>query len=214
MPFQYPQTDAHVHPDFSIDAKGSLADYCERALEIGLHEIIFTTHIDTNGKYPDENQMVVDGKRIDISAEGIKRYAEEVWKAKEKYYDIGLMVKCGVEVDFYPGIDEKFLRIFEDRLFEYKLAGIHRVWDYCIGYENETLQLFADKDVNEILREYYSTVKSVAEMKFFDTIAHLDYYRRFAPVEKRDELLVSDFDFVHEALDSMVENAIGLEVNT
>ena len=69
MPFMFPLTDAHVHPDFSIDAKGTVTEYCDRALEIGLSEIIFATHVDTDPLFPDENVMVIDGERSEPLAQ-------------------------------------------------------------------------------------------------------------------------------------------------
>ena len=214
MAFMYPLTDAHVHPDFSIDAKGSVDEFCQKALEIGLSEIIFTTHVDTNPSYPHENEMLVDGKRIPTGVDAINRYADAVWKAKEKYYDLGLMVKCGVEISFYPGLDEEFLRTFYDTKFEYVLAGIHRIGDLCIGYRKETEELYAKYPVAEILERYYSLVKQVTTYDVFDAIAHLDYYRRFAPHDKREESLRVDFDFIGEALDALVETGLAMEVNT
>ena len=104
MPFMYPLTDAHVHPDYSLNSTGTIEEFCDRALELGLAEIIFTTHVNTNPKLPDSSVMIIDGKRLPTSVDSIKRYADDVWSAREKYYGLGLMVKCGVEVDFFPEI--------------------------------------------------------------------------------------------------------------
>lgn len=214
MPFSFPQTDAHVHPDFSIDAKGSIEEYCGRALSIGLHEIIFTTHIDTNRKYPDECEMVIDGKHVKTDEDAIKQYAEAVISAKQKYYPLGLMVKCGVEVDFFPELDERILKVLEGPEFEYLLAGIHRIGDLCIGFRDQAEEVFANYSVREILERYYSVVRQVTTYKMFDCIAHLDYYRRFAPMDKLDEVMSVDYDFIPEALDVIADSAMAIEVNT
>lgn len=214
MPFQFPLTDAHVHPDFSIDAKGSIEDYCQRALSLGLAEIIFTTHFDTNPDYPEECEMVVDGKRVETSADAVMRYADAVWEAREKYYPLGLMVKCGVEVDFYPEINENLLKIFNDPKFEHKLAGIHRVYGCSLGFKDETEKLYAGKSVGEILEEYYKLVIMAINYGFFDGIAHLDYYRRHAPKEKLAAVERSDYESIAETLEAMSNTATMMEVNT
>ncbi len=214
MPFQFPLTDAHVHPDFSIDARGSIDEYCQRALSLGLAEIIFTTHFDTNPDHPEECEMVVDGRRVETSADAIKRYSDAVWAAKEKYYPLGLMVKCGVEVDFYPEIDENLLKIFNDPKFEHKLAGIHRVDGCSLGFEGETEKLFEMKPVANVIEEYYKLVTMAVNYRFFDGIAHLDYYRRHAPKEKLAEVERSDYECITESLEAMSNTATMMEVNT
>ena len=42
-----PRTDYHVHPDYSIDASPvKIRDYCQKALELELREICFTTNVE------------------------------------------------------------------------------------------------------------------------------------------------------------------------
>ena len=55
-------SDFHCHCDFSVDAVGSVDDYCRAALKRGLAEICFTTHYDTNYaiNYSD-NYIRIDG---------------------------------------------------------------------------------------------------------------------------------------------------------
>lgn len=214
MAFRFPLTDAHVHPDFSTDAEGSVEEYCDRALDLGLAELIFTTHVDTDPKYPDENVMLIDGKTVKTGVDSLTRYAETIWKAKEKYYNLGLMVKCGVEVSFFPELDEGLLKALSDPEFEYVLAAVHRIGDVCLGYEDESLALFNQQSVEEILERYYSLVRLAPSFGVFDAVAHLDYYRRFAPKEEMDQCLRVDFDFVTETLNLLAETELAIEVNT
>ncbi len=214
MAFQFPLTDGHVHPDFSIDAAGSIDEYCTRAVEIGLAELIFTTHFDTNPDYPNENVMVIEGKRVPADSEAMRIYAEAVWDAKRRYHDLGLMVKCGVEVDFYHGLERGRLEVLDNPMFEYLLAAVHRIGDLCLGYRNEALELFAARPLVELLEEYYSLVRQAAKFGVFDAIAHLDYYRLFAPEAMAEDCLRVDFDFVPETLDVLAETGTAMEVNT
>ena len=69
MEFNHPVGDYHVHPDFSIDAKGSLREYCDRAIELGLSEIIFTTHVDSSPAFDKYNYIIIEGqKKYSITA--------------------------------------------------------------------------------------------------------------------------------------------------
>ena len=55
-------SDYHVHPDCSLDATGTIDQYCQRALEMGLEEICFTTHYDMDPVRRDEDPfMRIDG---------------------------------------------------------------------------------------------------------------------------------------------------------
>jgi len=40
--------DYHVHTDNSFDSREKMFAYCQRAVEIGLREIVFTEHFDLN----------------------------------------------------------------------------------------------------------------------------------------------------------------------
>jgi histidinol-phosphatase (PHP family) len=214
MSFMSPLTDAHVHPDFSIDSMGSIEEYCNRAIELELVEIIFTTHVNTNPNFPDRSRMLVDGECVPTTVDSIRRYADAVWSAREQYYELGLMVKCGVEVDFFPEISDEILRALEDRLIEYRLVGVHRIGDLAIARKDEASKLYEKYSVPELLEKYYSLVKQASTYRLFDSVAHLDYYRRYAPEDKLDEVMRIDFNFIDDTLESLVENEISIEVNT
>jgi len=50
--------DYHVHPDYSLDATGSVQEHCRRAVELGLAEICFTTHFDADPAFAREDGWV------------------------------------------------------------------------------------------------------------------------------------------------------------
>ena len=50
-------SDFHVHPDYSIDAAGSIKEYCEKALELGLKIIVVVNKMDKPEARP---EYVVD----------------------------------------------------------------------------------------------------------------------------------------------------------
>jgi len=214
MPYNYPLTDAHVHPDYSIDASGTLEDYCMRAMQLGLAEIIFTPHFDVNPDYPDQSLIVIDGKRVPTSRGALLRYAEDVWKVKEKYYELGLMVKCGVEVDYFKGVREDVLKWLDDPMIEYSMVGVHLVFGGSFANEGETARLFAEYSVEQLLDEYFKLVKDAVGLGVFDCLAHIDYYRRCAPADKMQEVMGIDYEFIDETLELMSDASLMMEVNT
>ena len=60
--------DCHVHPDFSLDASGTIEEYCEKALQIGLKGICFTSHFDIDPERKEIDAfMRVKGKITPLS---------------------------------------------------------------------------------------------------------------------------------------------------
>ncbi|HHX94976.1 MAG TPA: PHP domain-containing protein, partial [Clostridia bacterium] len=61
-------TDYHVHPDYSIDASPvKIRQYCRRALELGIVEICFTTHVELDPvRKEKDNFALLNGERIPV----------------------------------------------------------------------------------------------------------------------------------------------------
>ena len=98
--------DYHIHPDFSFDAEGSIEEFCECALEKGLREICFTTHLDSDSKRND-CFVRVDGKKVSVFENiWLIEYEKRIMEAKEKYGTKGLNVLLGVEVDYFEGVED------------------------------------------------------------------------------------------------------------
>ncbi|MHA1290154.1 MAG: PHP domain-containing protein, partial [Candidatus Thorarchaeota archaeon] len=97
--------DYHIHPNYSIDAEGSIEEYCEEALRKGLKEIAFTTHLDTNS-IADDCYVNIRGKKVSTrSSVWLEDYEASIKSADDKYQERGLRVRLGVEVDYIPEID-------------------------------------------------------------------------------------------------------------
>src|SRR3972149_140557 len=73
-------SDMHCHCDFSIDALGTIEEYCDAALERGLAEICFTTHYDANPRSEDGKAsfISVGGKRKPATIDNLVPYVEHV----------------------------------------------------------------------------------------------------------------------------------------
>jgi histidinol phosphatase-like PHP family hydrolase len=53
--------DYHCHCDYSVDAEGSVDEYCQAAIRRNLAEICFTTHFDAN---PDSEGQATEYIRV------------------------------------------------------------------------------------------------------------------------------------------------------
>ena len=79
--------DYHLHSRDSVDSAESVARMCRRAVEIGLHEVCFTEHYDTDPYDPGY------GFYDDV------RYERRLAAAREKFAG-RLVIRKGLEFDF------------------------------------------------------------------------------------------------------------------
>ena len=102
--------DYHCHCDYSIDAEGSVADYCRAAIDRNLAEICFTTHYDTNPVTDGNSNFIrVNGELKPASPENLQPYIDDVLSSAQEFYFSGLSVKLGIEIGWYDGGAKKTL---------------------------------------------------------------------------------------------------------
>ncbi|MHA1495289.1 MAG: PHP domain-containing protein [Candidatus Thorarchaeota archaeon] len=119
--------DYHIHPNYSIDAEGSIEEYCEEALRKGLKEIAFTTHLDTNS-IADDCYVNIRGKKVSTrSSVWLEDYEASIKSADDKYQERGLRVRLGVEVDYIPEIDGTLPENFHSTEFDVILGSMHLI---------------------------------------------------------------------------------------
>ena len=207
--------DYHIHPDYSIDATGSIDEYCRTALEKNLVEICFTTHYDSNPRGPEgESVMRVDGKTAPLSFEAVKRYYDDVRAAQEKYFPIGLEVKCGIEIGYWPGCEEHIKTLFQKFPFDYKLVAIHDIDDICVCCQNRFEACFSRFGAEEMADKYFAVMRQAIDSRLFDSIAHLDVYKKYGLKFYGDKILTVHRGRVESVFAAMTENDVGMEINT
>jgi histidinol-phosphatase (PHP family) len=208
-------SDYHVHPDYSLDASGAIDQYCQRALELDLKEICFTTHYDTDPKRKDEDPfMRIDGKIVPLNEENVKRYIEDVRRANKIYSPMGLSVKAGLEVDYAPHIEERLKKDLASLDLDYILGAVHCLDHIAISASKEAESYFKRKSLKELCQEYYKVLGKAVESGLFDVIAHLDIYRKYGLAFYGEGILTAHRGLVEPVLELMVENDVGMEINT
>jgi len=211
----YALADYHVHPDFSIDAEGSLDEFCMAAVKAGLAEVCFTTHYDTDPNIPEDvRSMRIGGKLQPVSDKTVAAYLEAVGEANEKYFPIGLQVNAGIEVGWYSGCEEEIAALFAKFPFTYKLVGLHDLDDDCFCYHKTANDCFSKHTLDQFADRYFGYIKEAAQSGLFDSIAHLDVYRRFGLAYYGDEILEIHRGRIEPIFEIMSANETGFEINT
>ena len=207
--------DYHVHPDYSHDSRGgSIDNFCQRALEIGLQEICFTTHYDNDPARLDIDGFVnVKGKVVSVTSNWLDEYLFEIEEAKERYKGEGLRVLAGLEVEYGPDFEE---RIRDDLLgysFNYLLGAIHCLDHQPLSVEPESGEYFQSHTPAEVCEEYYATAKKLIESGLFQAVAHLDFYKRLGIRYYGEEILSAHRNFAEPVLRLIAERGLALEIN-
>lgn len=207
--------DYHIHPDYSIDAQGSIEEYCQKAVEIGLSEICFTPHYDTDPARAEiDAYMRVDGKLMKLTDEVVKRYIDEVHKAKDKYSASGLLVKVGLEVDYAVHVEEDLRRKLPRFGLDFCLGAVHCLEHIAITSTYESEKYFRRKTAQQVCREYFTVFRDGVSSGFFKTMAHLDGYKIYGIKFCGEEILIAHQGLVEPVLELMAQKGVGLEINT
>lgn len=194
--------DLHVHTEWSWDAaRGSMERSCARALEIGLPAIAFTEHADW--------ALVHEGQHsVDIHG-----YLDAIDRCRASFPDLRILT--GVELGEPHWYPLETAEVLAAGPLQQVHGSIH-----CIRFDGTMLDASQFRDHEEIdfdwaVREYLKeTLAMVESGQAFETLAHLDYPKRYWPPGAR---AYAEKDYEHE-IRAILVAAAGtgrvLEVNT
>lgn len=186
--------DYHVHTNNSFDSKVPMAEHCQRAVEIGLKEIVFTEHYDLN---PND------------SGSGLfnyEKYSSEIEQCRQKYGD-QLLIKKGLELGeahLYTAEHENFIM---GKDFDFLLGSVHFLGDVLLDAE-------FDLSEKELYLKYFSEVFELANKGEFHTLGHIDVLKRYVPSHFNKFLAIDYEEIIREILKATIKRGKGIEINT
>ncbi len=188
--------DLHNHTILCNHATGTVDEYIQRAIELGIDEYGFSDHAPMNfdPKY-----------RMDISQKNL--YENWVIDAREKYKN-QIKILLGYEVDYLDGyILDEILKSEVDYLIGsvHFLKNKNEMW----GFDNpEFIGIYESKDIDTIWIEYFDAIKSMAKTGLFDIVGHFDLIKVFKFLPKKDIRLIAK-----DALIEIKKSNMVLEIN-
>ncbi len=207
--------DFHCHCDYSVDAKGTIDDYCTAALRKGLAELCFTTHYDANPRsHDDANFISVKGKKVPVGIEPLKSYVEDVQLAQDKFYPLGLSVLTGLEFGWYRGCEEEVTKLQDIFDFDYLLVGIHELDDICFCCVDDYEKCFGRFSLEKMAEAYFKEMIAAANTELFDTIAHLDYYKKYGEKFYGPTVHRVHEPYTRELFRALIDSNTAIEINT
>ncbi len=185
--------DYHNHPQAHRTdlpySEAVLQPWADKAREIGLEDIAFTDH---------------DRYKAGVSFDEIK-------KLRENNPDIKF--RSGIELDNDPETSKEGRRWVEDnwQQLDFVLGSCHFVKDFPFDHPH-FIKEYDNYDINELYREYYSNLQSLAKSGLVDSMAHPDLIKifKFYPTEDMDAVYEESLDIFKEAGVSMEISTAGL----
>jgi len=211
------RTDYHIHPDYSIDAApASIKDYCYRALELGLKDMCFTTHIELDPVRKEVDNFVrINGEKVSVfDLSWLDKYFDDIFQAQKEFGEDNLRIKAGIEVGYCPGCEKFVEKITENYPFDFVLGAIHCLDHIAISSTKESPTYFKYKSLSQFRTEYFYTLKEAVATGLFDAIAHIDIYQRYCVGLFGSEILKIHVDAIEPIFEEMARRNMGLEINT
>ncbi len=190
------RVDLHNHTTRCNHAKGTVDEYVQKAIELGIDIYGFSEHapMDFDEKYR-------------LAFNEMQDYISDILTAKEKYKEqIDILV--GYEVDYLPNhMDKRVLNAEVD----YLIGSVHFINKW--GFDNpEFIGEWKNRDIDSIWQEYFNATTDMAKSGNFDIVGHLDLIKVFKYMPKKDiRLLAKDTLQAIKKADMVLEiNSAGL----
>ncbi|MCK4352078.1 histidinol-phosphatase [candidate division WOR-3 bacterium] len=205
--------DYHIHPYYSLDAKGTIEEYCERATKFGLEEICFTPHfeIDPVRKKLDD-KVRIGNQIVSMKSNWIEIYLKDLKNAKNKYPD--LKIKAGIEVGYEFEIENELREFLNKYEFDFILGAIHCVDHIAISDHRECYAYFKTIAPGELCKKYFALLEALIKSGLFDCVAHLDVYKKYGFYHYGDKLIKEAEPYIDKIIKLIKSRAMPIEVNT
>jgi histidinol-phosphatase (PHP family) len=208
--------DYHIHPNFSQDAEGTIEEYCAQAIKLGLDEICFTTHFEIDPKRKAKDDRVkLFGKIVSMNSNWIDYYFKEIENARLKFTD--LSIKAGIEIGYDPNIESELRAFLNKYPFDFVLGAIHCIKHVALTDHAELDEFkakYLNKGPEQVAREYFETLDWAIKSELFNSIAHIDVYKKYVLELIGEELLKAAELFLEPTLKLIVKHNVGIEINT
>jgi histidinol-phosphatase (PHP family) len=181
--------DIHMHTRFSVDGQNSIHDMCCAAIDRGLKIVCFTEHLDccqTDHGY---------------GFFRIEPYFAAIAEARRKFGP-RLKILSGIEFS-EPARYTSERDIYFVREFDFILGSVHQVDDTFMSGGS----LVEKYGVDGVYERYFRLVLDNVALGGFDSLAHMDFPKRYIPKYNKIE-------FLEDILRAMVKNNVALEINT
>lgn len=196
-------TDYHCHTNISIDSSAPYYDMVMAEYNAGVRHLCITDHCDT-----------VDWRTLEFfpRCREVARMELEAYEANRNRLPEDLELRMGMELAeliFHPELAEELSGY---PWLDFVLGSYHITKEYGDYHEMD----YHDPAFCESLWDIYlRDIQRVADMDYFDVLAHIGYVRRYAMNQGMDTglSLAKHGDRIEHLLKTIVQNGKGIEIN-
>ena len=189
--------DYHIHTLLCNHATGSMPEYIQQAIAIGLKEICFLDHLTINPS----------GKFLSMTPGEVPVYYHAIQMLKQKYKGI-IKIKSGLEIDFNPD----YVNLVEDILGTYSFDLIGSSLHFIDGMNivsSSSAWKKGKENTDAVFSIYCERLYEMMEYNYFDIVCHFDMIKKFG------RKLSKKYDKkIDRILSVMKEKGIVMEINT
>lgn len=195
--------DLHTHSNNSFDAKNSVDEMCQSAVNKGLYAIAITDHCEAPG--------IALGAACEYGCfdERIPKSIRETNLAKQKYGE-NIKILCGLELGEPMHEPDLTKRALAYGNYDFVLASVHNLRNTEDFYYLDYSKL----NINAILNDYFNELAETAEFEHYDSLAHLTYPFRYI-VAKTGKIpdLAPHMSRIDDIFKILIKNNKSLEIN-
>ena len=197
-------TDYHVHSDVSQDSKASMYDMVMAEAAMGIEQMCFTNHCDMcHWRTYDLNPWCV----TQVPASLVKYQ-----QLMQEHPDLPIDVRLGIELGEPLFNIDIAKAIASSPGLDMVMGSLHILLEYgdlwCVKFKSP-------EHCHEIFSSYLDELVKMAELDFFDVMAHIGYGRRYMWQQGFDQTLslARYGDKIEHLLRLLIDNGRGIEIN-
>ncbi|NKQ40790.1 MAG: histidinol-phosphatase [Sulfurovum sp.] len=184
--------DIHNHTTRCNHAEGTVDEYIECAIKLGIERYGFSEHAPMDFD---------EGYRLGFDE--MEAYRNDILTARKKYSN-DIEILFGYEVDWLPGhMNDRVL----DADVDFLIGSVHFINKW--SFDNpEFIGSWKDRNIDEIWLAYFEAITHMAQSGKFDIVGHLDLIKVFKFLPKKDIRLLAK-----NALVAIKKSNMVLEIN-
>lgn len=187
-------TNYHTHIYLCKHAVGDIADYCERAIELGYLELAISDHC------PLTNELITQIYTRRMSMEQyFDIYLPSIAENKVKYKD-KIKLFGALEAEYFEEMHEIYPKLLKE--LDFLILGQH-----YFKYNNRFISVYSQLSI-DMLKTYCDTVCHAMDLGYFKILAHPDIFCWGYPFW--DDICI---EVTNKIIESAIKNNVILEIN-
>jgi histidinol-phosphatase (PHP family) len=157
--------DYHIHTTLCNHASGTMEEYVEQAIGLGLEEMGFSDHM-----------PVMPEPHLCMGYGDLPRYIDRVHELQDRCSG-RIIIRLGCEMDMVESRTGEIEEIIRTSGFDYVIGSVHYLEGWPFDQEKYK-NLFEEKNMRDIYDLFFETVIRAARSGLYDITGHIDNIKR------------------------------------